>query len=202
MEPNTAAADLEYITSVIQRTQKRIDPHAFHFVLWGAIVLVCYPLLNYFQGTENLPAMAWLGGGALLLGVLGSTFTEVRLARRPRLPGEDTFVSKQVVLITWANVGPGILLSAVGPASGLLHPAYIPVCWGLLYANMAFMVGVVYGREYLFAGIFIAVGALLALANVEYAGYILGPFMGLGMIVPGLAAERRVARMGQESSGA
>ena len=54
MEPNTAAADLEYISSVIKRTQKRIDPHAFHFVLWGAIVLVCYPLLNYFQNTENL----------------------------------------------------------------------------------------------------------------------------------------------------
>jgi len=201
MEQNTATSDLEFIASVLKRTQRRIDPHAFHYVLWGALVLVCYPLVNWFQNTGNLPGMAWVGGAALVIGVAGSALTEWRLARKPRLPGEDTFVSKQVVLITWANVGPGILLSAVGPASGLLHPAYIPVCWGLLYANMAFMVGVVYAREYMFAGIFIAIGAVAALANVEQAGYILGPFMGLGMILPGIAAERRVARMRLETSG-
>ena len=199
MDQNTAASDLDFIANVIQRTQRRIDPHAFHYVLWGALVLVCYPLLNWFQNTGNLAAMGWIGGGALLVGTLGSALTEFRLARKPRLSGEDTFVSKQVVLITWANIGPGILLSAVGPASGLLAPEYIPVCWGLLYANMAYMVGVVYTREYLLAGIFIAVGALAALVNVAYAGYILGPFMGLGMILPGIAAERRVARMRQES---
>ena len=67
---------------------------------------------------------------------------------------------------------------------------------------MAYMVGVVYAREYLFAGIFIAIGALIALANVEHAGMILGPFMGLGMILPGIAAERRVARMRKEDGGA
>ena len=202
MERETAAADLEFIAGILKRTQQRIDPHAFHFVLWGAIVLVCYPLLNWCQLHDKLALMGWVGGIALLVGALGSTLTEIRLARNPRLTGEDTFVSKQVVLIVWANVGPGILLSALGPATGLLNPDYIPVCWGLLYANMAYMVGVVYAREYLFAGIFIAIGAIVALANVRFAGYILGPCMGLGMILPGIKAERRVARMRQETGGA
>ena len=119
MEKNAAAADLDFIASIIQRTQRRIDPHAFHYVLWGVLVLVCYPLLNWFQNAGNVPAMGWVGGSALLVGALGSTLTELRLARRPRLAGENTFVSKQVALITWANVGPGILLSAVGPASAI-----------------------------------------------------------------------------------
>ena len=36
----------------------------------------------------------------------------------------------------------------------------------------------------------------------SHSGFILGPFMGLGMIVPGVMAERRVARLGRENGGA
>lgn len=202
MEQNNAAAELEFIAGVMRKTQSAVDPHAFHFILWGGLVMLCYPALNFFQLKEELAPMAWIGGSALLIGMLGSVLTEVRLAKKPRVAGEDTFVAKQIVLIVWANVGPGILISAVGPASGFIHPAYIPVVWGLLYANMAYMVGVVYTREYLFAGIAIGAGALLALWKVEYAGFILGPFMGLGMIIPGVIAEKRVARLRAETGGA
>jgi len=202
VEREAASSDLEFIASIMRRTQSAVDPHAFHFVLWGALVLVCYPALNWFQTQEALAPMAWIGGFALLIGAVGSFWTEMRIAKSPRVDAEDTYVSKQIVLIVWANVGPGILISAVGPATGFIHPAYIPVAWGLLYANMAYMVGVVYTREYLFSGIAIGAGALLALWRVEYAGYILGPFMGLGMIIPGVMAERRVARMRRDPHGA
>jgi hypothetical protein len=48
MERDTAHSELEFIASVMRRTQAAVDPHAFHFVLWGALVLVCYPLMNWF----------------------------------------------------------------------------------------------------------------------------------------------------------
>ena len=35
---------------------------------------------------------------------------------------------------------------------------FVPVVWGFVYANMAYMVGVVYAREYLVAGAVICVG--------------------------------------------
>ena len=42
-------------------------------------------------------------------------------------------------------------------------------------------------------------------ADIEYirlsAGYILGPFMGIGLIVPGLMGERRVARLRAADGG-
>jgi hypothetical protein len=202
VERDSATADLEFIASVMRRTQTAVDPHAFHFILWGSLVLVCYPLLNWLQDSDSLAAMAWVGGGALAIGALGSFFTEMRLAKKPRVAAEDTFVTKQIVMVVWANLVPGILVSSFGPATGLVDGRYIPVVWGLLYANMAFMVGVVYLREYLIAGIAIGVGALLAALNVDYAGYILGPFMGLGMIVPGIIAERRVGRLAKETGGA
>lgn len=197
-----ATADLEFIKEIMQRTHRRIDPHAFHFIIWGTLVLFGYPLLNWLGREENLAAMRWVGLAALAVGVVLSTAIEIRLSRRPRLEGENTFVSKQVMLIVFANLGLASVLSAVGPATGLIPGPYVPVLWGFVYANMAYMVGVVYAREYLFAGAAICTGALLAALMPDYGGFILGPFMGLGMIVPAVMAERRVARMRAETGGA
>lgn len=197
-----ATADLEFIKEIMQRTHRRIDPHAFHFIIWGALVLVTYPLLNWLGRQANLDAMRWIGIAALAVGMVLSTVIEIRLSRKPRLAGENTFVSKQVMLVVFANLGLAFVLSAVGPTTGLIPGPYVPVLWGFVYANMAYMVGVVYAREYLFAGAAICVGAVLALLMVDYAGFILGPFMGLGMIVPAWMAERRVARMRAETGGA
>ncbi|MHC4960366.1 MAG: hypothetical protein ACYTGN_18610 [Planctomycetota bacterium] len=189
------ADELRFINDVLARTESRIDPHAFHFIIWGALVLVCYPLLNWFELAGDLRGMAWLGGGALLLGAVLSFTLEMRLARRPRLTGENTFVSRQVTRIVAINIGFGALLSAIGPGSGLVAPDAVPLVWGLAYANMAYMIGVVYRPEYLVAGLAIGAGALVAWFVPGYRGFILGPFMGLGMIIPGVLAERRVARM-------
>ena len=102
--------------------------------------------------------------------------------------GEDTFISRQVQVIILACVSAGIVLSAVGPASGFIEAPNAPILWGLVYATMAFMMGVVFDRAFLVSGIFIFVGVIAAIAQQSHAGIILGPFMGLGMIVPGRRA--------------
>lgn len=196
-DSRSATADLEYVRRVIERTQARVDPHAFHFVLWGTLVLVVYPLLNWL-GTAAPDWSLPIGVAALVIGASGSTFLEWRLKAGPRVAGENTFVARQVVLIVYPVLGAAVLLSVIGPASGAIPGPYVAVVWGFAYAVMAFMVGVVYTGEYLVAGAAIFAGSVIALLHVEVAGYVLGPCMGLGMIVPGLMAERRVARMRAE----
>jgi hypothetical protein len=196
-----ASADLEFIKRIMQRTHARVDPHAFHFVLWGSLVLVTYPLLNALELSGHGMVRAWIGGGALVLGMVGSALFEM-LGRKPRLEGENTFVARQIVLIVFANILVASFLSAAGPATGFIPYSYVSVVWGFVYANIAFMIGVVYTREYLVAGIAICAGAVLALFLTKYAGFILGPFMGLGMIVPGVMAERRVRRLREGADAA
>ena len=198
----SASADLHYIRKILEQTQARIDPHAFHFVMWGTLVLIGYPLLNWLELRERWSSMLWIGVGALVLGAVLSAAFEIRLAGRPRLPAENTFVARQVVLIVAANIGLGALLSSAGPALGIVPEDRVSIVWGFLYANMAYMVGVVYMREYIVAGLAIATGTLIAWKVPDYSGFILGPFMGLGMIIPGVMAERRVARLRRESGGA
>lgn len=190
--------DLQFIRQIIARTQARIDPHAFHFVLWGALVLVAYPLANWFDLRDRGDLRNWTIGTMLGLGALGSFLLEARLKARSRLEGEDTFVSRQVVSLVAYHIGVASVLSAAGPASGFIEGPYVPLLWGLTYASMMYTIGVVYTREYTVAGFGILLGTLLALFHVEYAGMILGPFMGLGAIVPGAIAERRVARLRNE----
>ncbi|HZM00981.1 MAG TPA: hypothetical protein VFD43_12095, partial [Planctomycetota bacterium] len=132
------------------------------------------------------------GGTALGLGFLLSLFRELRLRRQPRLDAENTFVGQQVAWITAACLAAGFVLSAVAPAFGFVAGENVPIIWGLVYANLAAMVGIVYERDFLFSGLFIFAGVVAAICLQPWAGYVLGPIMGLGMIVPGLRAERRV----------
>ena len=195
MDAQNAERELAFVKDIMQRTSQRVDAHAFHSVHWGVIVLVWYPLGNWFN-QQNM--MSWYIGisvASLLVGAGLSVWRGARVARTPRLAGGNTFVSCQIARIAFANLIAGFVLSFLAPATGLIAGANVPIIWGLVYANMAFMMGVAYSIDFIISGVFIFVGALLAILMPAYNGYILGPFMGLGMIVPGLRAEARVRRL-------
>jgi len=199
MESRSARDDLSFIKQIIGRTHRLIDPHAFHFVHWGGIVLIWYPLSNLFTDLGRLDWLLPLGIAAIGLGTVLSSVREMRLGRRPRLEGENTFVGRQVIWILASSLGVAGVLSGLAPATGFIEGPDVPIIWGLAYANMAFMIGVVYTRDFLVAGIFIFLGSVAAMLFQDQSGYILGPVMGLGLIVPGVRAERRVRRLREEN---
>lgn len=201
MQRAEAENELDFITGIVHRTSQRIDAHAFHCVHWGWIVLIWYPLANWFarQGM-----MAWYAGTivvSVLLGTALSVWRGAAESRHPRLPGGNTFVSAQLGRIVAGNLVAGFVLSFAAPATGFVDGPDVPVIWGLVYANMAFMMGVAYSRDFMISGVAIFVGCMLAMLWPQYNGYILGPFMGLGMIVPGRRAEARVRALLREGSG-
>lgn len=199
MDARRAADDLTWIRDVLARSQQTIDPHAGHFLWWGAIVLLWYPLSNVFQLRGLMGAMVATGVTALVLGIVGSIVLEWRLHRNPRLPeGEHTFVNRQVSLAVQASIGAGIVLSAVAPSTGFVAGPAVPIVWALVYAVMACMLGIVYDRSFLVSAACIFVAACVAMGFVDYAGWIVGPAMGIGLIVPAVLAERRVARLRAE----
>ena len=198
---STAMQDLEFINQVVQRTDRRVDPHAFHYVHWGLIVLVWYPLSNFLEQQGELRWMLYVGVGSMVLGILLSMGREMWLSRKPRLEGENTFISRQLMLATFGCIGAGIVLSGVAPSTQFIEGRNVPIIWGLVYATMAYMIGVVYRRAFLYSGIAIFGAAIAAMFFPKYNGYILGPVMGLGLIIPGVQAELRVRAL-QEEAGA
>lgn len=193
-QPASAARDLAYIRDVMERTSKRVDPHAFHYVHWGAIVLLWYPLATWLTRTGHLDLLLPVSAVALGLGAALSIVREVRLGRRGERQEGPTPIARQVMLVTAGAITAGAVLSAIAPAFGFIAGPEVPTLWGLVYAAMAFGIGVVYDRAFLAAAVVIFVGAVVAIAWPAGNGYVLGPTMGLGMIVPGWRAERRVRR--------
>ena len=201
MDPAAAKTDLEFVTDLVRRTSQRIDSHSYHCVHWGLIVLVWFPLANWVGNAGHWGWYAGIGIASVTLGAALSGFRSASQARSPRLPGGNTFVSTQIAWICGANIAAGGILSFVVPATGLMHGANVPILWGLVYANMAFMIGVAYSREFVVAGCVIFAATLLAIVFQDYNGYILGPAMGFGMIIPGVRAEARVRRLVAEGDG-
>lgn len=200
MDPSKASEDLAHIRRVVDRAGRRIDPHLFHVVHWGAIVLFWYPLANLLEATGRRGWLLPLGAGALLLGGAMSAVLETRLKGRPRVAGANPYVERQVLLAIFGPLAIGAVLSAVAPWQHFIPGPRIPSLWGLVYAIMAWGVGIAYTREWLWAGAFIFAGTVASLFVPDYAGYVLGPTMGLGVIVPGAMAERRVKRMREEDA--
>lgn len=193
-----AQEHVAFIHEVVRKTDQRVDPHAFHYVHWGAIVLVWYPLSTWLQSRGHVTAMIVVGVVSFVGGMVLSMLRELRLKRIPRVLGENTYLSNQLAWITVVFIGAGIVLSAVGPASGFIDGLHVPTVWGLIYAAMASTIGVVYRRAFLVSGGVIFATAITAMFLPHINGYILGPAMGLGMIIPGRQAEARVRALGQE----
>jgi hypothetical protein len=206
MDGTTAHSDLVFLRSVLERTQRRVDPHAHHFVGWGLVVLVSYPLQNLLE-LRGAPG-SWqiaVGATALLAGIVSGVLGEMRVARRERsgeLTPEDPTFSRQVILVVWGALAPAILLSAFGVPLQLVPPHGVPIVWGFAYAALAWGMGVVYTAEFRWAAVLIFLGALVALRFPTYAGLVLGPPMGLGLLVPGLLAMRRVREQARSGAGA
>ncbi len=199
MDREQAVQDLELISRVLDGTRRRVDPQMFHAIVWGTIVLVWYPLMSWFERSgdrraELVVSIAAIAGGSVL-----SAFLGWRSGRRPRLPAANAHLARRVGALTAIFIATGILLSMAVPSLVQGGERFIPHVWGLLYALMLMTLGVVYSGECFFCGLPSLIGTIVALRFPSEAGFILGPAMGLGCIVAGVIAERRVARLRLES---
>jgi len=195
MDRTQASQDLEIIRRILEQTRRRVDPQMFHLIIWGSIVLVWYPLMTWFERAGNGWAQLYLGIGAIALGAGLSSFLGWRACRRPRLPGANTHLGSQLAKVVAIFVAVGMVLSMAMPTLARGGERYIPHAWGLLYALMLMTMGALYSREFFWCGLPCLAATLAAVRWPEFAGYILGPAMGLGCIVAGAIAERRVARL-------
>jgi len=198
MDREQARNDLELIACVLDRTRRRLDPQMFHAIIWGALVLVVYPLLSWLEARGAARRQLVLGVAAIALGTGLSTWLGWRASRRPRLPASNVHFARKVGALTAIFIGTGVLLSIAAPALAPGSERFIPHLWGVIYALMLMTLGVIYSREFLFCGLPSLAAAVVALRWPAEAGYILGPAMGLGCIVAGVIAERRVARLRRE----
>lgn len=197
MKKVQAREDLQWIDKILSMTHRRVDPHLFHAIIWGAVVLFWYPLMNYFFIAHPhlvMPTMIFF----ITVGAITSFAYEIRTAIKPRMKAENTQLSRQIAAIAWIFVGFGTLLSILISTVYPNNYSALYFVWGSLYFLMLATWGVFYSREFLWCCPFPLLGVVFALLWPHYAGFILGPTMGMGILIPGIIAEKRVMKMRQE----
>jgi len=199
MDRDDALEDLRVIRRMLEQTHRRIDPHLFHFIIWGVVVLCWYPTVNVLELTGKESRVGAVCAIAIGAGVaLSSTFGYLA-GRRQRLRAANSQLARQIQGVVATFVLSGIMLSGLLPTIQEGAERFIPHLWGFLYAFMVMILGVIYSRQFFVFGIAIFLASIAALAVMRYSGFILGGFMGLGLLIPGIIAERRVARMIRET---
>lgn len=197
MEQNQLSDDLKFMRSIIERTQRQIDPAAPIMITWGFICLFGY-LATHWLAVEQLFRYIWWLWLIVCwpVGFILSIFFGYRVRKREIRRGVRSYVSKQIGWV-WAILVPnGIIWTLLGI---LRDPFGAPgFLWASIYGIGLSMMGILYSREWLIAGIGIFVAIIVATFAKPYAYIILGVVMGLGCIIPGLMAQQRVRRWENE----
>jgi hypothetical protein len=185
MENSNVAEDLRFMRLMIERTQRQIDPLSPVMIVWGIICLVGYPASHWLaeQGRFRQIATLWLGLGAL--GIILTAVFVFRLVRSEIMRGVRSRILFQICMV-W------FILSANGIIWSLLFPTNQFFPWAMLYAIALSMMGILYTKEWLIAGIGVFVAIIVSALLRPYSSFILGTAMGLGCIIPALIAQKRL----------
>ncbi len=198
MNQEQAAQDLALVRRVLEATQRRVDPQMFHFIIWGVIVLVWYPLDCWLDRNGGGDRQVGIAIAALVLGCVLSMVGGFLANRRTRLPAGDPTFAMRIASICWIFVGTGAACTIAAGVIGA-DSRWMPHLWGLIYALMLMVLGALYAPECFWLGLLALAGTLWAAANLEQAGYIIGGTIGPAAIVAGLVAEYRVRRLQREA---
>jgi FtsH-binding integral membrane protein len=197
-DQKTAAADLRFMRSVVEKTHRQVKPDAHVIIMWGLICMICYTTVHFLM-TSHL--QKWILPIYLFLMAVGLIYTGVtlwRVAKREKEAGYIPQLPKQVariwIIITLHVLSWSILGMLLNDFSGG-DPAFLAAV-GLSIGLSA--TGILHSREWLYGGIGIFIGILLTYFVKDYGYIILGLATGLGCIVPAIICQRKYNKQEKE----
>ena len=199
-EQKVSADDLKFIRDMVERAHREIDPEAPVMIVWGLICLIGYTSM-YFLVTHQLYNWIWPTYLPLLaIGVCVTIVSGIRVTKRQKRAGLIPHLSKQISWVWMSVLVHGVVWSSLGLFYDWFGgPGFL---WALVYSIALSMMGILFSKEWLFGGIGIFAGMVLAFLVKEYAYIILGIAMGTGCIIPAIIAQRNYRKQEKENAQA
>jgi len=196
-EQKTAADDLKFIRSVIEKTCRKIDPGWPIMIIWGLIFMIGFPALYYLK-MNQLDQWIWPIQWLLVVIGVGTTIYFGANARlRERKAGLISKLSKQIYWIWFILQANLIIWICLGLFKDHMGGFGLLVC--AIYGIGLSMMGILYSREWLYGGIAIFFAILAAFFIKSYAYVILGIVTGLACIIPAIIAQRNYNKQKEEN---
>lgn len=194
-----ALADLQVIKQMIEQTREKAVPGMSILIFWGIWVLVGY-LVTQIVIWKEMP-LAYIGWGWTILFAIAVVFNAFYWPKIRRIiKGLHPYISKQIGLCWWTLVGLNLLFTIVGPFLGIItRYEQIGFLWALVTSFALCMTGIIYSKEFFFAGLCTFLGIFVAAFFTNYTWILLGVFLCLGFIIPVIVSKRKLEAVGNKN---
>ncbi len=183
------AENLQFMRLAIEKTHKEIDPEAPVMIVWGLVCMIGYAAI-YFLVMHQLYKWIWPVYLPLLaIGGCVTVVSGIRVSKRQKKAGLVPRISNQIGWVWMVVLAHGVMWSTLGLFFDFFGG--VGFLWAMVYSIGLSMMGIIYSKEWLWGGIGIFVGMVVAFIMKDYAYLILGFAMGLGCIIPAIVAQKR-----------
>ena len=199
-EQKIAADDLKFMRSAIEKTYKQVNPDTHTMIMWGLVCIISYPAIHFLI---KFRLFKWIWAAFLPLVAFGLCYIFITffiVTKRDKNAGFIPLLRKQ---LTWVWI---IIMVLHGLTWSILGTAFNNYCAGdpgflfaILFSIALCITGVFHSKEWLFGGIGIFVGALLAFFIKDYGYIILGLATGAGLIIPAIIVQRNYNKQKKEN---
>ena len=197
MKNNELAENLHFMRLAIERTRRDFDPEAYVMIVWGLVCMIGYSAIYFL---EKLQLYKWIWPvylPLLAIGVCVSIVSGIRVSKRQKKAGLVPRISNQIGWTWMIVLAHGVVWSSLGLFFDFFGgPGFL---WAMVYSIALGMIGIIYSKEWLWGGIGIFAGMVVAFIIKDYAYLILGFAMGLGCIIPAIIAQRRYLKQKREN---
>jgi len=192
MDRDQALEDLQVIRRMIDETKKATMYSGDQLILWGVLALVATALTHLFVTLRWFPYI----GLVWLLFVLSGWTGAVFLIKKERKRAEVNPFIGRLTGITWMSCNIGVLLfTLLGVFTEIYDARYLASMVAIVLGIAIMITGGLYSWKTLFL---IAplwwIGALLMVFLDEAYLVIYAILIGIGMILPGILARRRLKK--------
>ncbi|MBN2456357.1 MAG: hypothetical protein JXB29_07480 [Sedimentisphaerales bacterium] len=185
------ADDLKFVRSAIEKTYKQVSPDTHPMIMWGIICLITYPAIHFLVKNQ---LFKWVWAVFLPPVAIGLCYIFVTLILINKREKKAGFVSHLKRQISWVWV---VIMVMHGLTWSILGTAFNNYCAGdpgflfaILFSIALSITGIFHSKEWLYGGMLIFVGALLAFFIKDYGYIILGLATGAGLIIPAIIVQR------------
>ena len=191
MKNEEIADNLNFMRSAVEKSYKQVNPCTHTMIMWGIICMIGYPAIHFLV---KLQLFKWILPFFLSLVGFGLCYIFITLfivTKRNQTAGFVPLLGKQ---LTWVWI---IIMVVHGLTWSILGTVFKNYCAGdpgflfaILFSIALSITGILHSKEWLYGGMLIFAGALLAFFMKDYGYIVLGLATGAGLIVPAIIVQK------------
>lgn len=199
----TAADDLKFVRSVVEKTYRQVRPDTHLLIMWGLVCVIAYTTTHFLAAAHLHKWVPFVGWPLVAIGLCYTFITWLQITKREKRAGFIPRLPKQVGWVWIITSSHFLAWSILGTLFNNFYVGGDPMFLGAMHLSIALSVtGILHSKEWLFGGIGIFAAMVLTYFVRDYDFIILGLATGAGLIIPAIIAHRNYYRQEKENEQA